>query len=151
MDRTWWSSIMRARHGEEAHGIQNVRSVSRNFIQQRRHESVNSSLRKKCVKRRGADTLAGIIAEQIGLQVEVYPADWNRHGQAAGPIRNQQMLDQGRPDIVLAFHANISQSKGTKDPRQERLKDSASRKSLGVLCVFVCVFLLGVRRRDQPT
>jgi hypothetical protein len=25
------------------------------------------------------------------------------------------MLDQGRPDIVLAFHANISQSKGTKD------------------------------------
>jgi len=25
------------------------------------------------------------------------------------------MLDQGRPDIVLAFHTNINQSKGTKD------------------------------------
>lgn len=64
---------------------------------------------------RGADTLAGIVAKEIGLQVEVYPADWNRHGRAAGPIRNQQMIEQGRPDIVLAFHANIGQSKGTKD------------------------------------
>ena len=33
----------------------------------------------------------------------VYPADWKQHGRAAGPIRNQQMLDEGCPDVVIAF------------------------------------------------
>ena len=32
-----------------------------------------------------------------------YPADWQTHGRAAGPIRNQQMIDEGKPDLVLAF------------------------------------------------
>lgn len=36
-------------------------------------------------------------------QHEQYPADWEKHGKAAGPIRNQQMLDEGKPDIVFAF------------------------------------------------
>ena len=31
------------------------------------------------------------------------PADWDAHGKAAGPIRNQRMLDEGKPDLVLAF------------------------------------------------
>lgn len=30
------------------------------------------------------------------------PADWNKHGRAAGPIRNAEMLDEN-PDLVLAF------------------------------------------------
>jgi len=34
--------------------------------------------------------------------VEIYPADWGTHGKAAGPIRNQQMLDTGI-DLVVAF------------------------------------------------
>lgn len=34
---------------------------------------------------------------------EHYPADWDRHGKAAGPIRNRQMLDEGKPDLVIAF------------------------------------------------
>ena len=29
-------------------------------------------------------------------------ADWARHGKAAGPIRNQALVDYG-PDLVLAF------------------------------------------------
>jgi hypothetical protein len=33
----------------------------------------------------------------------VYPADWAKHGRAASPIRNQQMLDEGRPNLVVAF------------------------------------------------
>jgi len=43
-----------------------------------------------------------------------FPADWSRYGKAAGPIRNQQMLVEGKPEIVLAFHNNINLSKGTK-------------------------------------
>lgn len=40
-----------------------------------------------------------------GFQVERYPADWNKYGKAAGPIRNQQMLREGKPDMVIAFLA----------------------------------------------
>lgn len=36
-------------------------------------------------------------------QHEPYPADWKRYKKGAGPIRNKQMLEQGKPDIVLAF------------------------------------------------
>ena len=64
---------------------------------------------------RGADSIAGSIALSLGMQVEVYPAQWNLYGKGAGPIRNKQMLDEGKPDKVLAFHENIESSKGTKD------------------------------------
>ena len=63
----------------------------------------------------GADKLAGVVAKNLGLKVEAYPADWDKHGSAAGPIRNQQMLDEGKPDRVYAFHDDWKNSKGTKD------------------------------------
>lgn len=52
---------------------------------------------------RGADTTADCAAIAGGFPVEPYPADWATHGKAAGPIRNQQMLDEGKPDVVIAF------------------------------------------------
>ncbi len=68
---------------------------------------------------RGADTLGKFVAEKIGLKVindgKGFPADWKRYGRAAGPIRNQQMIDEGKPDLVLAFHENLNASKGTRD------------------------------------
>ena len=63
---------------------------------------------------RGADTLAGIIALSKGIRVIPFPADWNRHGKPAGMIRNALMLKVGKPDLVIAFHDDIEQSKGTK-------------------------------------
>ena len=51
----------------------------------------------------GADTIADIWARSNNKAVTPYPADWIKHGVAAGPIRNQQMLDEGKPDLVLAF------------------------------------------------
>jgi hypothetical protein len=51
---------------------------------------------------RGADNLAARWAYDNKMKVESYPADWNTHGKAAGPIRNQQMLDTGI-DVVIAF------------------------------------------------
>jgi hypothetical protein len=44
-----------------------------------------------------------------------FPADWETYGKAAGPIRNTQMLTEGNPDMVAAFHNDISKSKGTKN------------------------------------
>jgi len=37
------------------------------------------------------------------IQVRCYNADWQRHGRGAGPIRNQAMLDDGKPHLVIAF------------------------------------------------
>lgn len=60
---------------------------------------------------RGADSLAGRIAKARGVPVRVFPADWDRHGRGAGPKRNQQMLDEGKPDLVLAAPGGV----GTAD------------------------------------
>jgi hypothetical protein len=35
--------------------------------------------------------------------IERYPANWTKYGKSAGPIRNQQMLDDGKPTLVVAF------------------------------------------------
>ena len=32
-----------------------------------------------------------------------FQADWHTFGKAAGPLRNQRMIDEGRPDLVVAF------------------------------------------------
>jgi len=61
----------------------------------------------------GADILASAAAEYFDIPVLRFPADWERYGRAAGPIRNQQMLDQGKPDLVVAFHNDVQHSKGT--------------------------------------
>lgn len=37
------------------------------------------------------------------ITCERWAADWRKYGRAAGPIRNQQMLDEGKPDVVIAF------------------------------------------------
>jgi hypothetical protein len=42
---------------------------------------------------RGADRAIGRAARQLGWPVEVLPADWRRHGRAAGPIRNRELLE----------------------------------------------------------
>lgn len=52
----------------------------------------------------GADRLAAHVAYgELFWRVLPFPADWDLHGRAAGPIRNQEMIDRGKPDLVLAF------------------------------------------------
>lgn len=64
---------------------------------------------------RGADRMARWWAETRGIKVERYPADWDKYGKAAGPIRNTKMLKEGKPEAVIAFHENITESRGTRD------------------------------------
>lgn len=52
---------------------------------------------------RGADSLAVRYAEQYNCPLEKFPALWDVHGRSAGYIRNQLMLDEGQPDLVVAF------------------------------------------------
>jgi len=63
----------------------------------------------------GADLMARSVAEELGLQFVPFPADWNRFHKAAGPIRNSQMLIEGQPHQVFAFHNDLAHSRGTKD------------------------------------
>ena len=51
----------------------------------------------------GADFLARVWAKAHNVDFVEYQADWKTHGRAAGPIRNQQMLEEGKPDLVVAF------------------------------------------------
>lgn len=64
----------------------------------------------------GADSLAELIASQNRdvSRIEVYPAQWDKYSKAAGPIRNQQMLDTG-VDLVLAFYKTGAKNRGTQD------------------------------------
>ena len=43
---------------------------------------------------RGADAAIGRAAQQLGWSSLVMPAQWQRHGRAAGPIRNRELLEQ---------------------------------------------------------
>lgn len=67
----------------------------------------------------GADTIAGITAIWMGFTIKSYPADWAQYGNAAGRIRNNQMLDQD-PDSVYAFILNSSP--GTSHTVNEAMK-----------------------------
>ena len=66
---------------------------------------------------KGADECAALWAwsnRVHGVRHEQYKADWDRYGKSAGYIRNQQMLDEGKPDLVVAFvDKPLVQSKGT--------------------------------------
>jgi hypothetical protein len=54
-----------------------------------------------CAK--GVDTMAIDFANEFFYGLEMYPADWDTYGKKAGPMRNIQMLVEGKPDLVIAF------------------------------------------------
>lgn len=51
----------------------------------------------------GADTMAGEWGKRHAIEVVAMPADWERLGKAAGHIRNEDMLFQHKPKVVIAF------------------------------------------------
>lgn len=52
---------------------------------------------------KGADSLSGLWARANKVRELVFKADWEKHGNGAGYARNKIMLEQGKPDLVLAF------------------------------------------------
>jgi YspA, cpYpsA-related SLOG family len=62
----------------------------------------------------GVDRIADELARELGLEVIAYPAQWWRYGRAAAPLRNKQMIDEGRPDKVAYAHDELDASIETK-------------------------------------
>ena len=75
---------------------------------------------------KGVDSWAGLWARRNSIQENRYPADWEGHGKAAGPIRNRRMLDEGKPDLVMGFLT--PESKGTRNMLEQAHK-------AGVKCI----------------
>jgi predicted Rossmann-fold nucleotide-binding protein len=59
----------------------------------------------------GCDACAAEWAFRRGVRNVTFHADWKQHKRAAGPIRNQEMIDEGKPDLVVAFPGGV----GTAD------------------------------------
>jgi len=67
---------------------------------------------------KGADRHAESWAGWCAVPCNTYPADWHTHGLSAGPRRNKLMLDEGKPDLVLAFPGGL----GTLDMVRRAIK-----------------------------
>ncbi len=77
---------------------------------------------------KGADLLAREWAESRAISCWCFPADWEKNGRRAGPLRNIEMLEKGQPDLVVAFPGG----KGT-----DHMKKIAEKAEVFVLEVGV--------------
>lgn len=68
---------------------------------------------------KGPDTAGKDLANLVwNKNLKEFPADWETHGKAAGPIRNKQMAEYG--DALLLIWDG--ESRGSKNMKQEMLK-----------------------------
>lgn len=75
---------------------------------------------------RGVDRLGEAWANANYIPIKKFPADWEKHGRAAGPIRNQEMGDYA--DALLVLICN--ESRGS-----EGMLSYATKKGLEVFVV----------------
>lgn len=66
----------------------------------------------------GADLLAADWTHERGVFSTTFLADWENQGRFAGPARNQRMIDEGNPDLVIAFPGG----RGTADMMRKARK-----------------------------
>lgn len=76
----------------------------------------------------GADTLAERYALETGTKLTTYLPDWNKHGKAAGPIRNQDIINAA--EMVIAIWDG--KSSGTADSLK---KAKAQKKKVGIIWI----------------
>lgn len=59
-----------------------------------------------------ADMCAKRYANENNIKCTAYPADWNRHGKSAGPIRNKQMITEGKATHCIGFNLGTNGTTG---------------------------------------
>lgn len=86
--------------GRDFKGIADISFLSDKLDNVHRNEGISLVI---AGGQKGADFYAICWAKYTRVEFKEFPADWDTHGDAAGPIRNKQMLDEGKPDLVIAF------------------------------------------------
>lgn len=76
----------------------------------------------------GADTLAEEVAKENLIELRKYSPDWRKYGPSAGLLRNIQMLDSEKPDLVLAFCLTSQENRGTLHCVSEAVKRNINVK-----------------------
>lgn len=69
----------------------------------------------------GVDESFATAAKGQGVAVEAHPADWDRLGKRAGPLRNRAMIEAGA-GLCLAVHRFLMNSKGTKNCARQAIE-----------------------------
>lgn len=70
----------------------------------------------------GGDNIGKQYAELNKLPVTEFKANWRKFGKRAGPLRNQRMVDEGKPVLVIALPGGV----GTAD-MMTRARDALIR------------------------
>lgn len=65
----------------------------------------------------GADVVCGLWAAFNGIILHQVPAEWKQYDSSAGPKRNQRMLDEFKPEIVIAFPGGVGSENMCKKAR----------------------------------
>ena len=102
----------------------NVMAAILNNLQDVDHVIEIEKLILICGMARGADLTAYKLFKEVGLPVEMYPADWDQHGKQAGYIRNTQMANVA--DMLIAFWDGSS-------PGTKHMITTARKHNLNVL------------------
>lgn len=90
--------------------LENKINVLKDTIMNRLLQNISDEISIVCGTARGADRLGEKYAKENGFHVAYFPADWERHGKAAGYIRNREMAQNA--DALVAFWDG--ESRGTK-------------------------------------
>lgn len=62
---------------------------------------------------RGADTMGERFAHKYKLDLKIFPAEWDKYGNRAGPIRNEEMAKYCELQYAIIFWDG--QSSGSKN------------------------------------
>jgi UDP-N-acetylmuramoylalanine-D-glutamate ligase len=98
----------------------------------------------------GADACASLYASRRKIDERVFWADWKKHGRAAGPIRNQQMLDEGKPDLVVAFPGSVGTADMVRRAKAEGVR-VIEVNHMGAFCSDTAPAVLALASQPNPT
>lgn len=67
---------------------------------------------------RGLDRTAARLSKLALKDTRAFPADWDRYGDAAGAIRNGEMLEEFQPEVLLVFPGGTGTADCTRKARK---------------------------------
>lgn len=70
----------------------------------------------------GVDRLGERYAKERGIPLKLFPADWKRHGRAAGPIRNREMAEYADALFLLWDGESKGSANMLKEAERSKLK-----------------------------